>query len=199
MKRYSQTSALISSILPASATCVLTSRSWTSEATWYVSSSTMRREEVRVADRVEDRRARPIAAGQHQPDGVAAGRAADPAGRGRWRAITSSRSPGTMTSARGPMRWSMCSRLHRPDGDPADDLVEVRPGMDGLAVDPLEDHRQGRVRQDRPVRQDAQQRDAVAGQAALQGPGQVGLGQQVDLVDDRPGDGHARRARTARR
>ena len=57
-----------------------------------------------------------------------------------------------------------------------------------LAVDALEDHRQGRVRQDRPVRQDAQQRDPVAGEAALQGPGQARLGVEVDLVDDRPGD-----------
>ena len=41
MNRYSHTSALISSILPRSAACVLTSRSWTSDATAYVSSGTM--------------------------------------------------------------------------------------------------------------------------------------------------------------
>ena len=34
MKRYSQSSALISAILPASAGCVLISRSWSSDATW---------------------------------------------------------------------------------------------------------------------------------------------------------------------
>ena len=40
MNRYSQTRALISSILPWSAGWVLTSRSWTSDATAYVSSGT---------------------------------------------------------------------------------------------------------------------------------------------------------------
>ncbi len=86
------------------------------------------------------------------------------------------------------MRSSMCSRLHRADGDPADDLVEVRTGMDRLAVDALEDHRQGRVGQDRPVRQDAQQRDAVAGQPVFERAGEPRLGVEVDLVDDRAGD-----------
>ena len=41
MNRCSQTSALISSIFSRSATWVLTSRSWTSDATAYVSSGTI--------------------------------------------------------------------------------------------------------------------------------------------------------------
>ena len=63
--------------------------------------------------------------------------------------------------------------------------------MDRLAADPLEDHRERRVRQDRPVRQDAEERDAVAGEAALEGPGEVRLRGEVDLVDDGPGDADA--------
>jgi hypothetical protein len=55
-------------------------------------------------------------------------------------------------------------------------------------VDALEDHRQRRVRQDRPDGQDAQQRDAVVGEAALEDARDPGLGDHVDLVDDRPGD-----------
>ena len=82
-------------------------------------------------------------------------------------------------------------RLHRADGDPADHRIEVGTRVDGLAVDALEDHREGRVRQDRPVREDAEQRDPVTRQPALEGPGQARLGVEVDLVDDRPGDLHA--------
>ena len=74
-----------------------------------------------------------------------------------------------MTRLRGPIRWSMCSGSIAPMAIAADDLVEVRARVDGLAVDALEDHRQGRVRQDRPVRQDAEQRDAVARQARARG------------------------------
>ena len=63
--------------------------------------------------------------------------------------------------------------------------------MDGLAVDALEDHGQGRVGQDGPVREDAQERDPLPRQTALEGSGEARLGIEVDLVDDGPRDAHA--------
>ena len=78
--------------------------------------------------------------------------------------------------------------LHRPDRDAADDLVEVRPGMERLALDALEDHREGRVGQDGPVWQHAEQRDPVSGETLLEGPRETGFGVEVHLVHDRPGD-----------
>ena len=189
MNRYSQTSALISAILPASAGWVLTSRSWSSDATWYVSSGTSVANRSARADRVEHRSARPVAAGQDE-----ARAAPSPSSRAvARRAPTIARDDvdpvaGHDDQAARPDPLEHVLGLHRADGDAADDLVEVRARVDRLAVDALEDHREGRVRQDRPVRQDAEQRDAVARQAALERPRQAGLGVEVDLVDDRPGD-----------
>ena len=98
--------------------------------------------------------------------------------------ITSVRSPGTMTRLRGPIRWSMCSGSIAPIATPPITWSRSGAGVERLAVDAFEDHRQGRVGQDRPVGQHAQQRDAVAREAALQGPGEARLGVEVDLVDD---------------
>ena len=78
--------------------------------------------------------------------------------------------------------------LHRTDRDIVDGPVEIRARMERLAPDAFEDHGQRRVGQDRTVGQDAQQRDALVGQASLQNPAQVRLGIQVHLVDDRPGN-----------
>ena len=44
----------MSSIFPLSDACVLTRRSWISDATAYVSSGDERREQPRLPDRVED-------------------------------------------------------------------------------------------------------------------------------------------------
>ena len=146
-----------------------------------------RREQVRRADRVQHGGARAVAAGQHQPERV-------PAGLGPDAVRVDDRRDDVLAVARHddqrprPDALEHVLRLHRPDRDAADDLVEVRAGVDRLAVDALEDHRQRRVGEDRAVREHAEQRDAVAGQATLQGPRQVRLGEQVDLVHDGPGD-----------
>ena len=71
--------------------------------------------------------------------------------------------------------------------------------MDRLAVDALEDHLERRVRQDRPDRQDAEQRDAVRREAALEDLLDPGLGLEVDLVDDRARRPARRAARRATR
>ena len=79
-------------------------------------------------------------------------------------------------------------RLHRADRDALDDPVEVGPGRDHPAAHALEDHAQRRVRQDRPVRQHAEQRDPVPAEAAPQRVLDARLLVDPDLVDDRPGD-----------
>jgi hypothetical protein len=80
------------------------------------------------------------------------------------------------------------TRFHRADRHAVDDAVEVRAGVNRLAADALEDHAECRVRQDRPDRQDAEERDAVLCEAALEDASDPRLGLHVDLVDDRPGD-----------
>ena len=175
-----------------------------------------RREDVGLADRVEHGGARPVATGQDEPDrralvarddarrpsfvaaaAIAAIRAASAAPavrsrRAKWAVvsvrITSSRSPGTMTSVPGPTRSSMWPGSIAPIATPSITRSRSGAGMDRLAVDALEDHREGRVREDRPDGQDAEERDAVDGEAALEDRGDAGLGVEIDLVDDRPGD-----------
>ena len=85
----------------------------------------------------------------------------------------------------GPHPLQHVVRLHRPDRDALDDPVEVGAGRDHAAADALEDHAQRRVRQDRPVRQHAQQRDPVPLEAALEGLRDPRLLVDPDLVDDR--------------
>ena len=130
MKRCSQTSALISSILPRSAGCVLTSRSWTSDATAYVSSGTSvaNRSAARIAS--SDGPVWPVAAGQDEPEGALAAVGPHPRGHRRSRGSRPRGRPGTMTRLRGPIRSSMCCGLHRPDRDAVDDLVEVGARVD---------------------------------------------------------------------
>ena len=59
-------------------------------------------------------------------------------------------------------------RLHRPDRDAVDDPVQIRARVDRLALDALEDHPERRVRQDRPDRQHAEQADPVVRQPSLE-------------------------------
>ena len=118
------------------------------------------------------------------------------------RRITSSRSPGTMTSVPRPDPLEHVLRLHRADGDAADDPVEVGPGLDRLAVDALEDHR--RASGSRGSAGTAGRRAAGCRGA----PGRArsvramsGLRVEVDLVDDRarrPARRGARRATALR-
>ena len=104
--------------------------------------------------------------------------------------MTSSRSPGHDHERARAHVLEHVAGLHRPDRDAVDHPVEVRARMDRLAADALEDHPEGGVRQDRADRQHAEQADPVEGEAALEHLGDPGLGDEVDLVDDRPGDRH---------
>ena len=78
MNRYSQTSALISSILPAVGDVGLDQQVVDLGRDGVGVLGHDRREEVRVADRLEDRLARPVATGQDEPEGVTPGLGADP-------------------------------------------------------------------------------------------------------------------------
>ena len=78
--------------------------------------------------------------------------------------------------------------LHRPDRDAVDHPVEIGSWVDRLAADAFEDHPEGRVREDRSDRQDAEQGDAVKREPTLEDGPDPGLGVEVDLVHDRPGD-----------
>ena len=157
-----------------------------------------RREDVGLADRGEDRRPRPVAAGQHEPDrgalvaghgrgvrsfvaaaAIAAIRAASAAFavRSRSREVGGrQRQDHVLAVARHdderarPDALEHVAGLHRPDRDAVDHPVEVGSRVDRLAVDALEDHRERRVREDRPDRQHAEERDAVAARGRVRGP-----------------------------
>ena len=148
----SATSSLISSIFSRSAACVFTSRSWTSDATVYVSSRDERREQVGAPDRLDDGLARPVAAGQHEPD-RRAGVAVVEVERRRGSApsvvavrgepircavvsvrITSSRSPGHDDQRPRADPLEHVARLHRADRDAVDDPLEVRARVERLAA-----------------------------------------------------------------
>ena len=81
-------------------------------------------------------------------------------------------------------------RLHRADRHAVDDAVEVGTRGDDAAVHAPQDHPQRRVGQDRPVRQHAQERDPVEGEAALQRPLDPRLLVDPDLVDEGARDRH---------
>ncbi len=102
--------------------------------------------------------------------------------------ITSVRSDGTISSEPGPIALHEVARLHGADRHVLDDAVQVLALVEHLPFDLLDEHRQRRVRQQRPVRQHPQQLDAVLGQAVAQDVGESRVRVRVDLVDDRAGD-----------
>ena len=100
--------------------------------------------------------------------------------------MTSSRSPGTMTRLRGPMRWSMCSGSIAPIATPP--MTWSRSGP-GWSVSPWTPSRtMASVGLDRigPVRQDAQQRDPVPGEAALSVRARPGFASRSTLLTMAP-------------
>ena len=186
MNRYSHSSALISAILPASDGWVLTSRSWSSEATWYVSSGTSvaKRSAARIASRT--RLGRPVAAGQHQAERARRRRRSAASCAPTIAPMTSTRSPGTMTRLRGPIRWSMCSGSIAPIAIPP--MTASRSGP-GWIVSPWTPSRTiASVGFDRIGRygQDAEQRDAVARQAALEVRASPGFASRSTLLTIAP-------------
>ena len=86
-----------------------------------------------------------------------------------------------------------------PIATPSMTRSTYRAGVDRLAVDTLEDHPEGRVREDRPDREHAQERDAIPCEAAVEDRRNPRLGIDVDLVHDRAGDLDPVFPRTARR
>ena len=157
-----------------------------------------------MADRLEDARAGPVAAGQHEPDDrVVGGR------RGRRRAAgrRAARRPDQPPGDRGhdrilavpggdhqrptPDPLEQVVRLHGPDQDMLDDDLERRPAHEHLTLQLLGQHRQGRVGEERSVGQDPEEADTVVRQPPPDDRRQVGLRVEIDLVDHGADDLHA--------
>ncbi len=80
------------------------------------------------------------------------------------------------------------TRLHRADGHVLDAPIEVVAGVEQLTGHLLHEHREGRVGEDRPIRQGAQQPDAMSGESLAQDIRQGRVRVRIHLVHDRTQD-----------